>query len=54
MPFRVAVRRNVRILKHAGTPVEDLGIKPNILYVMTRADLLNDNVEREMATSFEA
>jgi hypothetical protein len=45
MPFRVAIRRNIRVLKHAGTLVEDLGIKPDIMYNMTRADLLNDNVD---------
>jgi C-terminal processing protease CtpA/Prc len=45
MPFRVAIRRNVRVLKRAGTLVEDLGVKPDIVYNMTRADLLNDNVD---------
>lgn len=44
-PFRVAIRRNVRVLNHAGTIVEDLGIKPDMEYNMTRADLLNDNVD---------
>jgi C-terminal processing protease CtpA/Prc len=43
-PFRLSIRRNVRTGEHAGTPVEDLGIKPNIVYNMTRRDLLEENV----------
>jgi C-terminal processing protease CtpA/Prc len=45
LPFRLAIRRNVRVLKQAGTLVEDLGIRPDIVYNMTRADLLNNNVD---------
>lgn len=41
----MAIRRNIRVLKHNGTLVEDLGVKPDIIYDMTRADLLNDNVD---------
>jgi C-terminal processing protease CtpA/Prc len=44
-PFRVSIRRNVRIGERAGTPIEDLGIKPDIRYNMTREDLLNRNVD---------
>ena len=44
-PFRIAIRRNVRIGERAGTPVEDLGIKPDIVYSMTRRDLLEGNVD---------
>ena len=51
MPFRVSIRRNVRVLKHAGTLVEDLGIKPDFLHNMTRADLLNDNVDLKKRAS---
>ena len=40
-PFRLSTRRNVRVGKHAGTPVEDLGIKPDIIYNMTRRDVLD-------------
>jgi len=41
--MRVAIRRNVRVGDHSGTPVEDLGIIPDILYKMTRIDLLEKN-----------
>jgi hypothetical protein len=44
-PFRISIRRNVRIAERAGTPVEDLGIKPDIVYSMTRRDLLEGNVD---------
>jgi C-terminal processing protease CtpA/Prc len=44
-PFRISIRRNVRTGEHAGTPVEDLGIKPDIIYNMTRGDLLDGNVD---------
>jgi len=43
--MRVAIRRNVRVRDHAGTPVEDLGIIPDILYKMTRRDLLEKNTD---------
>ena len=44
-PFRISIRRNVRIGERAGTPVEDLGIRPDILYNMTRGDLLDGNMD---------
>jgi hypothetical protein len=44
-PFRIAIRRNVRIADRAGTPVEDLGIKPDIVYDMTLRDLLEGNID---------
>jgi C-terminal processing protease CtpA/Prc len=44
-PFRISIRRNVRIAERAGTPVEDLGVKPDIVYSMTRRDLLEGNVD---------
>ena len=43
--MRVSFRRNVRVGEHAGTPIEDLGISPNIIYSMTRRDLLERNVD---------
>jgi C-terminal processing protease CtpA/Prc len=45
VPFRLSLRRNVRTGEHAGTPVEDLGIKPEIIYNMTKRDLLEENVD---------
>ena len=62
--MRVSLRRNVRIGKRAGTPVEDLGIVPDILYNMSRRDLLERNADlyeraskilaRKRARQFEA
>jgi C-terminal processing protease CtpA/Prc len=44
-PFRLSLRRNVRVGEHAGTPVEDLGIKPDIIYNMTRKDVLEGDID---------
>ncbi|MHA7776108.1 S41 family peptidase [Roseibium sp. M-1] len=41
--MRVAIRRTLRVKDRSGTPVEDLGVQPDILYKMTRNDLLNGN-----------
>jgi C-terminal processing protease CtpA/Prc len=41
--FTVAVRRTLHVAADAGVPVEDLGTKPDILYRMTRADVLGTN-----------
>jgi hypothetical protein len=41
--FRVAIRRTVRVGVNAGTIVEDLGIRPNVVHQMTRDDLLHGN-----------
>ncbi len=41
--MRVSVRRTLRVGERSGTPVEDLGIKPDERYFMTRNDLLNSN-----------
>lgn len=41
--MRVAIRRCIRVGKHSGTPLEDLGIKPDSLHDMTKNDLLNGN-----------
>ena len=43
--MRVSLRRNVRVGEHAGTPIEDLGIAPDIMYGLTRRDLLERNVD---------
>lgn len=43
--LRVAIRRTLRVGKLAGTPVEDLGVKPQETHRMTRADLLEGNVD---------
>lgn len=43
--MRVAIRRNIRVGDLAGTPIEDLGIIPNIMYEMTRKDLLEKNAD---------
>jgi hypothetical protein len=43
--MRVAIRRSLRVGPHAGTEVEDLGIKPDFRHKMTRRDLLKGNVD---------
>ncbi|MFI5693227.1 S41 family peptidase [Kribbella sp. NPDC051586] len=43
--LRVAIRRTLRVGKLAGTPVEDLGVKPQETHRMTKADLLDGNVD---------
>ncbi|MER7245164.1 S41 family peptidase [Kribbella sp. NPDC000426] len=43
--LRVAIRRTLRVGKLAGTPVEDLGVKPHETHRMTKADLLDGNVD---------
>jgi hypothetical protein len=43
--MRVSVRRTLRVGERSGTPVEDLGIKPDARYFMTRDDLLDGNVD---------
>ncbi|MEM7311976.1 MAG: S41 family peptidase [Planctomycetota bacterium] len=43
--MRVSIRRTLRVHKNAGTPVEDLGVVPDHLHQMTRADVLNENVD---------
>ena len=41
--LRVSIRRTLRTGERAGTPVEDLGVKPDFIYPMTKDDLLGDN-----------
>ena len=43
--MRVAIRRNIRVGRQAGTPLEDLGVRPNYRHYTTRDDLLNRNVD---------
>jgi len=43
--MRVAIRRSLRVGANSGTEVEDLGIIPDERHSMTRADLLNGNVD---------
>jgi hypothetical protein len=43
--MRVAIRRTLRVGDLSGTPVEDLGIRPDAVHKMTRADLLSSNVD---------
>ena len=41
--FRVAVRRTLRTGKNQGIPLEDLGVKPDEIHLMTKEDLLYKN-----------
>ena len=41
--LRVALRRSLRVGKNAGIELEELGIVPDELHAMTRADLLHGN-----------
>jgi hypothetical protein len=43
--LRVAIRRTLRVGNLAGTPVEDLGVRPDSTHQMTRRDLLEGNVD---------
>ncbi|MDX3662046.1 S41 family peptidase [Streptomyces sp. ID05-26A] len=43
--MRVSIRRTLRVGKLAGTPVEDLGVRPTHQHKITRADLLEGNVD---------
>ena len=43
--MRVAIRRSTRVGRHAGQPLEDLGVKPHVEHPMTRADLLEGNID---------
>ena len=43
--MRVSIRRTLRVGALAGTPVEDLGVVPTHRHLMTRNDLLADNVD---------
>ena len=41
--MRVSIRRTLRVGAQSGTPLEDLGVVPNMRHHMTRDDLLADN-----------
>lgn len=41
--MRVSIRRTLRVGAQSGTPLEDLGVVPNVRHHMTRDDLLADN-----------
>jgi hypothetical protein len=43
--MRVAIRRTLRVGGQAGTPLEDLGVKPDSRRRLTRNDLLNGNAD---------
>ena len=43
--FTVAIRRLLRVGVVAGTPLEDLGVRPHERHAMTRDDVLNGNVD---------
>ncbi|MDX8030735.1 S41 family peptidase [Lentzea sp. BCCO 10_0856] len=43
--MRVSIRRTLRVGKLSGTPVEDLGVRPTHQHRVTRADLLQGNVD---------
>lgn len=45
LEMRVAMRRTLRVGKYAGAIVEDLGVKPNARWKLTRNDLLNGNID---------
>jgi hypothetical protein len=41
----VAMRRSIRVGLRAGSPLEEFGVSPDVLHLMTRHDLLDDNVD---------
>jgi hypothetical protein len=43
--LRVSIRRTLRVGALSGTPVEDLGVRPDVVHEMTRNDLLAGNVD---------
>jgi hypothetical protein len=43
--MRVAIRRTLRVGSRAGTPVEDLGVTPDVRHRMTANDVLQGNVD---------
>jgi hypothetical protein len=43
--MRVAIRRMLRVGDSAGTPVEDLGVVPDVRYDMSHRDLFEGNVD---------
>jgi hypothetical protein len=43
--MRASIRRTLRVHERAGTPLEDLGVEPDVRRNLTRNDLLNGNVD---------
>jgi Peptidase family S41 len=43
--MRVSIRRTLRVGAQSGTPLEDLGVVPNVRHHMTRDDLLSANTD---------
>jgi hypothetical protein len=41
--MRISIRRTLRVGRHAGTPVEDLGVIPQVRHFLTRKDVLHEN-----------
>ena len=41
----VAMRRSIRVGPYAGSPLEEFGVAPDVLHLMTKRDLLKDNVD---------
>jgi Peptidase family S41 len=41
----VAMRRSIRVGLRAGSPLEEFGVLPDVLHLMTKRDLLDDNVD---------
>lgn len=43
--MRVAIRRSTRVKENTGQPLEDLGVKPDHLHQLTRADVFEDDID---------
>ena len=43
--MRVSMRRTLRVGRRSGTPVEDLGVIPDVHHQLTPADVLEDNTD---------
>jgi hypothetical protein len=43
--LRTSIRRTLRVGARAGTPVEDLGVRPDVRHELTRRDVLEGNVD---------
>ncbi len=41
----VAMRRSIRVGLRTGSPLEEFGVSPDVLHLMTRRDILDDNVD---------
>ncbi len=41
----VAMRRSIRVGRRAGSPLEEFGVLPDVLHLMTKRDVLDDNVD---------